>query len=89
MNIYEKRHEVLPEYPNTGILALCQGWHEIISGSADGYLHTEELEIAAKFLSVVLETWSRFGIYPHYDNAVQDLVIATLSIIKGELNRRK
>ena len=93
MTRLEKRHAIIPGYPDpNGLLALCQEWRETINRANDNFMGSQELTQAKLFLETVLDSWDT-SVYlsdcdDAYDIAVRKLVVAMRDIIVREISRQ-
>jgi len=88
MNQMQKRHAILPNYPQyTDIVSVCQGLHSSVIGASEPYPLTEHVQKAA-FLRCCLETWEdQGGLSAIYDQAIQRLIEATLDEVHRYLKQ--
>lgn len=79
MTRWEKRAEVLPDYPHLSILDVCFGLHTSMNGSTDTPYSTDKYLQHFAFLRCCLETWEPGTTQPiRFDSAVMELIRATL-----------
>lgn len=89
LNRLQKRANVLELYGKSfDIFDVCDSVHGSITGSSDPLL-TEELNKSIQFLQTCLDTWAEtpWEETKEYDNAVKNLIIATINETNGKVDK--